>query len=213
MLSEYGEYTFKVNDENARLIFCWCSKFIIKTTDRVQWCRFGVSIANLKRIQLINLKFYSWLWTCNCFQGGHITPRTGVLFIKILFSSIHQEVFWSSDITNILREYLRLIFYNMNWQVDLLNPAKNPFAELFEISREPFDTVLRASYFSILNTPDKTSKTMHHPQLSWLTFVFTDDETNFKYYSRACWAEPDILCLPGNYTVHNYLFKAKHILL
>ena len=45
-----GIYFFKVNNENTRKMFKIYLKFTIKTAERRQWCRYGVSIVVFEQV-------------------------------------------------------------------------------------------------------------------------------------------------------------------
>ena len=52
-------YMFKVNYRNARTRREICSKLIIKTADRRQWCRYGVFLVNSEHLSHLALVFLS----------------------------------------------------------------------------------------------------------------------------------------------------------
>ena len=68
-------YFFKVNNRNTITFFEICSNLTLKTTERCQWCRSGVFIANFEHISKLFLYFYIiyWLWTCIYLLGRKTT--------------------------------------------------------------------------------------------------------------------------------------------
>ena len=52
-----GNYMFKVNNRNTRIRCEICSKLTIKTPERRQWRRSGVSIVNFEHISHLVLGF------------------------------------------------------------------------------------------------------------------------------------------------------------
>ena len=60
---------FKVNTRNTRKMCEICSKLTIKTQERRQWLRSGVSIVNFVNISHLFLVFLLLFWTSKCYLG------------------------------------------------------------------------------------------------------------------------------------------------